>query len=157
MVMLLQHLACINEFSGALFWINSRRNSLVTQPCSELHPNFRSGVEIGRQCNNDGNWSPVDISSCTMFIGSNPVLIIHFTAIINGSVTKDSTIIINNVSSSLNSPNLAYVYMVQVTHKIYMFLMCTHSHTEKHLCLGIHAHVLPCTYMQQHLLLTCAC
>ena len=91
-------LACVNEFSGALFWNNSRRNLLVTQPCSVLHHNFRSGVEIGRQCNNDGNWSPVDMRNCTMFIDSDPVLIVYFTVIVNGSDTVDSAIIFNNVS-----------------------------------------------------------
>ena len=90
--------ACNNDFSGALFWSNSRRNLLVTQRCSELHPNFRSGVEIGRQCNNDGTWSPVDMANCTMHINSNPVLIVYFTVIVSGSNTMDLDIFINNVS-----------------------------------------------------------
>ena len=90
--------ACANEFSGALFWINSRTNLLVTQSCSELHPNFRSGVQIGRQCNNDGNWSPVDMTNCTMFLNSNPVIIVYFTVIVSDSNTIDLVAIINNVS-----------------------------------------------------------
>ena len=90
------HKACVTDFSGALLWINSRTNLLVTQPCSELHPNFRSGVQIGRQCNSDGNWSPVDMTNCTMFLNSNPVIIVHFTVIVNDSDMIDSTI--NNVS-----------------------------------------------------------
>ena len=88
--------ACVTDFSGALLWMNSRTNSLVTQPCSDLHPNFRSGVYIGRQCNNDGKWSPVDMTNCTMFLNSNPVIIVYFTMIINNSDMIDSTI--NNVS-----------------------------------------------------------
>ena len=79
--------------------MNSRTNLLVTQPCSELHPNFRFGVEIGRQCNSDGNWSPVDMTNCTMFLDSNPVIIVYFTVIVSDSNTIDSAIIINNVSS----------------------------------------------------------
>ena len=78
--------------------MNSRINLLVTQPCSELHPSFRSGVQIGRQCNNDGNWSPVDMTSCTMFLGSNPVIIVYFTVTVSDSNTIDSATIINNVS-----------------------------------------------------------
>ena len=78
--------------------MNSRTNLLVTQPCSELHPNFRFGVEIVRQCNDDGNWSPVDMTSCTMFLNSNPVIIVYFTVIVSDSNTIDSAIIINNVS-----------------------------------------------------------
>ena len=90
------HKACVTDFSGALLWINSRTNLLVTQPCSELHPNFRSGVQIGRQCNNDGKWLSVDMTNCTMFLNSNPVIIVYFTVIVNDSDMIDSTI--NNVS-----------------------------------------------------------
>ena len=97
--MILFNIACANGFSGALFWMNSRTNLLVTQPCSELHPNFRSGVEIGRQCNNDGNWSPVDMTNCTMFLNSNPVIVVYFTVMGSDSNTIDSTIIFNNVST----------------------------------------------------------
>ena len=92
------HKACANDSSDGLFWINSRTNLLVTQPCSELHPNFRSGVEIGRQCNSDGNWSSVDMTNCTMFLKSNPVLLVYFTVTVSDSNTIDSATIINNVS-----------------------------------------------------------
>ena len=78
--------------------MNSRTNTLVTQPCSELHPNFRFGVQIGRQCNKDGNWSPFDMTNCTMFLNSNPVIIVHFTVIDSDSSTIDSATIIDNVS-----------------------------------------------------------
>ena len=93
--------ACGNDFSGALLWINSRENLLVTQPCSELHPNFRSGVQIGRQCNNDGKWSPVDMTNCTMSLNANPVIVVYFTVIVSGSNTIDSATIINSVRISL--------------------------------------------------------
>ena len=86
--------------------MNSRTNLLVTQPCSELHPNFRSGVEIGRHCNNDGNWSSVDMTNCTMFLNSNPVIVVYFTVIVSDSDMVDSAIIINSVSS--------YTYIVHV-------------------------------------------
>ena len=101
------YIACANDFSGALLWINSRTDLLVTQPCSELHPNFRSGVQIGRQCNNDGKWSSVDMTNCTMSLNSNPVIIVYFTVIISDSNTIDSATIINNVSFS----NLITLYM----------------------------------------------
>ena len=92
------YIACVNDFSGALFWNNSRRNLLVTQPCSTLHPSFRSGVNIARRCNSDGTWSPVDMTTCTMFMNSNPVLVVYFTVIVSDSNRIDSAIIINNVS-----------------------------------------------------------
>ena len=72
-------IACKNDFSQALFWVNSRRDSSVTQPCSELHPSFRFGVSIGRQCQSDGSWSPVDSRNCTMFRDSNPVIVVYYT------------------------------------------------------------------------------
>ena len=90
--------ACVSDFSGALFWTNSRTNSSVTQRCSELHPKFRSGFEIRRQFNNDGKWSPIDMTNCTMFIDSNPVLIVHFTVMVIGSDASNSNFIISNVS-----------------------------------------------------------
>ncbi|XP_065910088.1 uncharacterized protein [Dysidea avara] len=80
---------CDNDFSGGLLWPSSGRNRLVTQRCSELHPSFRSGVSVSRQCGDDGEWSPVDLRGCTMFINSNPLVIVYFT--LNGSVTDDST------------------------------------------------------------------
>ena len=97
MLQLCLYKACANDSSGALFWITSRTNTLVIQPCSELHPNFRSGVQIGRQCNNDGNWSPIDMTNCTMFLNSNPVIIVYFTVIVTDSNMIDSANIINNV------------------------------------------------------------
>ena len=89
-------IACDNDFSEALFWPNSRRDSLVTQSCSQLHPNFRSGVNIGRQCRSDGSWSPVDLRNCTMFIGSKPVVIVYFT------VTLNNTDVMTAVDSIIN-------------------------------------------------------
>ena len=93
------NVVCADDFSGALFWNSNRRNKSVTQPCSRLHPSFRSGVNIERHCNNDGTWSPVDMTNCTTFVDSNPVITVHFTLIVNDSNTAmDSATIINNVS-----------------------------------------------------------
>ena len=92
-------IACVNDFSGALFWNNSRRNLLVTQPCSTLHPSFRYGVNVARHCNSDGTWSPVDMTACTMFINSNPVIAVYFTVTVSKSSAMDPTNVINNVSS----------------------------------------------------------
>ena len=92
-------IACVNDFSGALFWNNSRRNLLVTQPCSTLHPSFRSGVNLARRCNSDGTWSPVDMTNCTMFMNSNPVIVVYFTVTVSSSNTMDPTNVVSNVSS----------------------------------------------------------
>ena len=92
-------IACDNDFSGALFWPNSKQDSLVIQSCSQLHPSFRSGVNIGRQCRSDGSWSPVDLRNCTMFIGSKPVVIVYFTKTVNNTDMMTSIdIITDNVS-----------------------------------------------------------
>ena len=101
--------ACANDFSGALFWNSSRTNLLVTQPCSELHPSFRSGVQIGRKCNNDGNWSSVDMTNCTMFLNSNSIIIVYFTVFVTNSNMVDSATIINNVRI-FNLINLHILY-----------------------------------------------
>ena len=88
--------ACKNDSSQGLFWINSRRGTEVTQPCSELHPSFRFGVSVGRQCQSDGNWSAVDSRNCTMFRDSNPVIVVYYTT--NQSNAIDS----NDVSSQIS-------------------------------------------------------
>ena len=91
-------LACENDFSEGLFWPNSRQDLLVTQSCSLLHLSFRSGVNIGRQCESDGSWSPVDLRNCTMFIGSQPVVIVYFTVSFNNTDAMTSVNIVDKVS-----------------------------------------------------------
>ena len=82
--------ACQSDFSEALFWVNSRRGAQVTQSCSTLHPSFRFGVSISRQCQDDGNWSSVDLRNCTMFRDSNPVIVVYLTTNqTNGVVPND--------------------------------------------------------------------
>ena len=91
--------ACDDDIAGGLFWTKSRQNTLVTQPCSNLHPNFRSGVNIKRQCLSNGSWSSfVDMSDCTMFRDSYPVVVVYFAVSTNDTHTVNSSTIINNVS-----------------------------------------------------------
>ena len=59
-------------------WPTSRRNRVVTQSCSTLHPSFRSRATVNRKCNDDGTWGPVDDSSCTAHNNAIPILIISF-------------------------------------------------------------------------------
>ena len=89
---------CKEDFSEALFWPNSRQDSLFTQSCSQLHPSFRSGVNVGRQCRSNGSWSPVDLRNCTMFIGSKPVVIVYFTVATNNTDVVTPVNITDNVS-----------------------------------------------------------
>jgi len=92
-------IVCKNNFSEAVFWPNSRQDSLVTQSCSQLHPSFRSSVNIGRQCRSDGSWSPVDFRNCTMFIDSKPIMIVYFTVTLsNPDVMSSAVNITDNVS-----------------------------------------------------------
>ena len=79
-------LACLQEFSGGLLWPRSKRNRIVTQTCSTLHPTFRSRVNIGRKCNDDGSWGAVDDSNCTALNNAIPTLIVSF--IVNVSKTN---------------------------------------------------------------------
>ena len=92
--------ACDANFSGGIFWNTSRRDVINTQLCSILHPNFRSGVNIERRCQNNGLWSSIDLTDCTMFRGSLPVVTVSFTVTTNSTQTveSDSILIINNVS-----------------------------------------------------------
>ena len=85
----------MQDFSGGLLWPTSRRNGVVTQRCSTLHPYFRSGVTISRKCNDDGSWGPVDDSSCTALNNAIPTLIISF--VVNVSQI-DAQFVVDNVS-----------------------------------------------------------
>ena len=70
----------------------------MTQSCSQLHPSFRSGVNIGRRCMSDGSWSLVDLRNCTMFIGSKPVMTVYFTVTFNNTDMMTLMNITDNVS-----------------------------------------------------------
>ena len=85
----------MQNFSGGLLWPTSRQNRVVTQSCSTLHPSFRSRVSVGRKCNNDGTWGPVDYSNCTTLNDAIPTLTVSF--IVNVS-QAEADIIVDNVS-----------------------------------------------------------
>ena len=91
--------ACEADFTGGLLWPTSRRSRLVTQRCSEIHPSFRSGVMVSRQCGDTGDWSPVSIQDCTMFENSNPLVIVYFT--VNTTTTNEASrmLTVENVST----------------------------------------------------------
>ena len=85
----------MQNFSGGLLWPTSRRNRVVTQSCSTLHPSFRSRVSVGRKCNDDGTWGPVDDTDCTALNDAHRTLTVSF--ILNVS-QAEADIIVDNVS-----------------------------------------------------------
>ena len=91
--------ACETEFAGALLWPTSRRSRMVTQRCSALHPSFRSGVMVNRQCGDQGDWSPISIQDCTMFNDSNPLIIVYFTVNASNTDEVNLTLTAENVST----------------------------------------------------------
>jgi len=94
MTVFITFVACQEDFSGGLLWDKSRINTLAAQPCSKLHSSFRSGVNIKRWCQSDGSWSSVGISDCTMFINSNPIVLLYFTV---SSETGDAQQLITDI------------------------------------------------------------
>ena len=94
--------ACKADFAGALLWPTSQRSRLVTQRCSTLHPSFRSGVMISRQCDDGGDWSPISIQDCTMFDDSNPLVIVYSTV---NTTEADFTSTFGDVSTMRNFKN----------------------------------------------------
>ena len=98
----------MQNFSAGLSWPTSRRNRVVTQSCSALHPYFRSRVTISRKCNDDGSWGPVDDSSCTALNNAIPTLIISF--VVNVSQV-DAQHVVDNVSLHI----VVYLYTFNVT------------------------------------------
>ena len=91
-------LACLQNYSGGLLWPTSKRNREVTQSCSTLHPSIRSRVSVGRKCNDDGTWGPVDYSNCTALNDAIPTLTVSF--IFNVS-QANARAIVDNVSLSI--------------------------------------------------------
>ena len=87
--------ACFESFSGGLLWPTSRRNRVVTQSCSTLHPSFRLWVFVGRKCNDDGTWGPVDDSNCTVLDSAIPTLLISFEVNV---FQVDAPDVVNDVS-----------------------------------------------------------
>ena len=77
-ICLFYSLACLLNYSGGYLWPTSRRNRVVTQSCSTLHPSFRSRVGFSRKCNDDGTWGPVDYSNCTALDSAIPTLTVSF-------------------------------------------------------------------------------
>ncbi|XP_065903442.1 adhesion G protein-coupled receptor L4-like [Dysidea avara] len=94
--------ACDEDFAGGLLWSKTTHSTTTTQSCSQLHPNFRSGVNIERKCLNNGRWSSVDLSSCTMFTRSNPVVMVSFS-VNTGSNNTNAKTIVNQTIQLLNS------------------------------------------------------
>ena len=88
-------LACLQDFSGGSLWPTSRRDRVVIQSCSTLHPSFRSRVPISRKCNDDGTWGPVDDSNCTALDSAIPTLLISFEVNVSQA---DAQHIVGNVS-----------------------------------------------------------
>ena len=82
-------LACLQNFSGGLLWPTSRRNRVVTQSCSTLHPSFRSRVAVGRKCNDDGTWGPVDDTGCTALNDAIPTLTVWFIVNVSQADAQD--------------------------------------------------------------------
>ena len=101
--------ACEADFTGGLLWPTSRRDRLVTQRCSELHPSFRSGVMISRQCGSNGNWLPVSVQDCTMFDNSNPLVIVYFAVNTSSNSEVDLMPTAENVSMYGLAINIAIV------------------------------------------------
>ena len=93
-------LACLQNYSGGLLWPTSKRNREVTQSCSTLHPSIRSRVSVGRKCNDDGTWGPVDYSNCTALNDAIPTLTVSF--IFNVSLAN-ARAIVDNVSLSIRT------------------------------------------------------
>ena len=77
-------------------WPTSRRNRVVTQSCSTLHPSLLSRVTISRKCNDDGSWGPVDDSSCTALNNAIPILIVSFAVNVS---QFDAQLVVDNVST----------------------------------------------------------
>ena len=115
------YIGCLQDFSGGLLWPTSRRNGIVTQSCSILHPYFRSQITISRKCNDDGTWGPVDDSSCTALNNAIPILIISF--IVNVS-RVDAQLVVDNVSCQPECCNVFQYHNCEYIIQYFCALLC---------------------------------
>ena len=88
-------IACLEDFSSGLHWPTTRRNTLRTLKCSELHPSLRPGVNIGRFCSSNGSWDSIDFSACTALPDAISIVIVSFEVNVSVSVAE---VVTENVS-----------------------------------------------------------
>ena len=90
------YIACEPEYRNGLLWERHQSNQMAQIRCSTFHPSFRSGVYIGRICNENGEWSDIDFSSCTMRLDAKPLLLFEINSTSSVVNTEE---IMNDVSS----------------------------------------------------------
>ena len=90
------YIACEPEYRNGLLWERHQSNQTAQIRCSIFHPSFRSGVYIGRMCNENGEWSGIDFSSCTMRLDAKPLLVFEINSTSSVVNTEE---IMNDVSS----------------------------------------------------------
>ena len=114
--LLTTYVACLQSFSGGILWPTSRRNRVVTQSCSNLHPSFRSTATVNRKCNDDGKWGLVDDSSCTAHNNAIPTLIISFKVNVSHS---DAVAFAENVSLDV-LVHIKWHYICTYVHRLHI-------------------------------------
>lgn len=92
--------ACTSDISHGLIWEGQSENTTTFKRCSELHRNFRSGTRASRKCNAKGEWENVNLTDCTMYAYTDPVVVAQATI----TPANQSVIVTFNASvSRLNS------------------------------------------------------
>lgn len=61
-----------------ILWPRSGSNSEVSKACDLAGSLFRQGTVTTRTCSETGDWSDVDLSTCTLIIDSPPFLLLSF-------------------------------------------------------------------------------
>ena len=90
------YIACEPEYKNGLLWERHQSNQMAQIRCSAFHSSFRSGVYISRMCNENGEWSEIDFSSCTMRLDAKPLLVFEINSTSSVVNTEE---IMNDVSS----------------------------------------------------------
>lgn len=61
-----------------ILWPRSESNSGVSKACSLAGSLFRQGTVTTRTCSETGDWSDVDLSTCTLIADSPPFILLSF-------------------------------------------------------------------------------
>lgn len=57
---------CVEEFNGGLIWPKTLSNSQASLACRNAGTHFEAHTITTRYCDINGNWSDLDLSTCTL-------------------------------------------------------------------------------------------
>ena len=80
---------CPEEFNGGWIWPRTLSNTSVSVPCRSADPNFERQTETKRYCDEDGSWSRLEPSTCTVIRNSPTFVLAWFVLEVHPGMTTE--------------------------------------------------------------------